>query len=302
MKFLLSLAITLLMTVSSFAGPEIRKVRNPVEVKEESVLAKSSIGANEIEGLVWNRWTSKNFVVLAINNEYAKYLNEHLELVKTWCITRWGIMDVDYSSPCKFICVDDPILFEKLFRIKNTKIEIRRDSKGRIKETVIFLLAISTPSHSIPAPVTEVSLAEISERYGTPFSWWTYRGVSILNGPLDEIRQRASDVKKSIDANVPIVFSKSLFDVTKAQYDKFTSEQKYLFDNSATMFCLMIRKEFGQDQFHFMIKDQNFGKIGFKTYDEFDKSFKTYMIDLSKGVVENTTPNFYLQIHEVEKN
>lgn len=306
MKFLLFLAIALFAN-TTFAVEKIYQVKNPVEVKEESYLARSGSLPNGIEGLVWNRWTSKNFVVLSLNNDYAKYLNQHLELVKSWTLSRWGLLDIDYSVQCKFICVDDPALFDSLFRIKKTKIEIRRNELGVIKETVIFLLASDVPSHTVPSPITEVSLVEFAQRYNTNFAWWSHRGIAILNGPLDQIRLHITETKKSLTSDSPMFFSKNLLLTTKAQYDKFTDEKKRLFDNSAVLFCLMIRKEFGQDKFHHMLKDKGSEEsikkwIKFENYDEFDKSFKRYMTDLSNDVISNKTPNHYLQITEPEKD
>ena len=305
MKFLLVFAI--LFANTALAGERIVKVLNPVEVKNESLLATSGNVPKEIEGLVWNRWTSKNFVVLAINNEYAKYLNEHLELVKTWTLTRWGLFDVDYSVQCKFICVDDPILFEKLFKLKKTKVEVRRDNQGRIKETVIFLLTNDAPSQTVPSPVTEMSLAEFGQRYNAKFNWCTYRGMSLLNGSLDQIRTHISNIKKPMETDQPIFFGKSLLEVTKEQYQKFTDEKKILFDSGSLLFCLMIRKEFGQDKFHHIMKDPNSEKalkiwLDFNSYNEFDPVFKRYITDLLRDISDNKTPNRYLQIYEPEKD
>jgi len=307
MKFLLSLAILFGMVANSFAGEKIFKVLRPNEIAEESASAGGI--PKEIEGLQWNRWTSKNFVVLALNDSYAKYLNEHLESVKTWTLARWGLFDVDYSVPCKFICVDDPAVFEKLFKLKKTKIEVRRDDKGKIKETVIFLLADNSPSHCVPGPLTEISLAEFGQKYDTEFGWWTYRGMTLLNGSLDQIRGRISYMKSPIEKNSQLFFGKSLLELKRDQYEKLSDAEKALFDSSAVLFCLMVRKEFGQDKFHHMMKDSIANpeaslsdRLGFRSYAEFDKTFKRYMIDLSGDVVSNKTPDRYLQIYEPERD
>ncbi len=293
MKFLLSLAIICFLHTFSFAGEEIVKVKDPIEVKD---LAKS-----EIEGLQWNRWTSKNFVVLALDDSYAVYLNKHLELAKTWTLARWGLLDVDYSVQCKVICVDDPVVFNKLFRLNATKVEIRRDSQGKITETVIFLLANQQPSYSIPSPLTEVSLAEFGQKYNTNFGWWTYRGMCGLNGSLNQIKTTIN-LKKQIESNDPLYFSKGLFAMTKDDYLKLSDAQKKLYDASAIAFCLLIRKEFGQEKFHNMMKlgnETNLAKItGFNSYDEFDRVFKRYVIDLSNDINSQKTPDTYLQIYE----
>jgi hypothetical protein len=243
--------------------------------------------------------------VLALNDTYAQYLNRHLELVKTWTLARWGLFDVDFSVPCKLICVDDPVLYEKLFKLKQTKVEVRRDESGRIKETVIFLLANDSPSHTVPMPLTEVALAEFGQKYDTNFGWWLYRGMGLLNGPLDHIRRQISDMQQPIAANSPLYFSKGLLELTREEYVRLPDDQKRLYDASAVMFCLMIRKEFGQDKFHHMMKDTTLNTesalkqgTGFDSYDSFDRTFKRYMIDLTSDVSANKTPDRYLQIYE----
>jgi hypothetical protein len=308
MRFLLGLVILFgIHANSTSAFGQIRKVLDPIEVREESMYARGV--PKDIEGLQWNRWTSKNFVVLALDDSYAKYLNQHLELVKTWTLARWGLIDIEYSVPCKFICVDDPALFEKLFKIKKTKVEVRRDEQGRIKETVIFLLADKQPSHSVPTPVTEISLAEFGQKYNTKFAWWTNRGMSLLNGSLDQIRQRVTNVKTPIENDRPFYFSKSLMELSKDQYEKLSEDQKSLFDSSAVIFCLMIRKEFGQDRFHVLMKDAAIrpeaGLVkatGFESYKDFDRTFKRYMMDLSNEILADKTPDKYLQIYEPERD
>jgi hypothetical protein len=307
MKFLLSFVVLFSMN-SVFSAEEIRKVKNPIEIKEESVYSAENV-PKEIAGLQWNRWTSKNFVVLALNDSYAKYLNEHLELVKTWTLGRWGLLDIEFSSQCKFIVVDDPVLFDKLFKLKKTKVEIRLDDQGKIKETVIFLLADDVPSHSVPSPVTDVCLAEFGQKYNVKFGAWVFRGMSLLNGPLDQISNRIINIKNPIESNEPLYFSKGLLELTKKDYAKLSEDQKVLFDSSAVIFCLLIRKEFGQEIFHSMMKDSSINPeeslrkwLKFKSYDQFDKTFKRYMIDLSNDIVAKKTPDRYLQIYEPNKD
>ena len=115
MKFLQMLAVFFFLALPCSAQEPIRKVSFPLEVKIEM---RSSTVPKEIEGKQWNRWTSKNFTVLALDDTQAKYLHGHLEEIKSWSLARWGLYDIDFSVECKLICVSDPVLFEKLFKIK----------------------------------------------------------------------------------------------------------------------------------------------------------------------------------------
>src|SRR5690606_24426603 len=60
-----------------------------------------------IKGLVWNRWTSKNFVVHSILNDQGKYLKNNLEAVKGWTLNRWGFSNIDFQTEVKLWCVGD---------------------------------------------------------------------------------------------------------------------------------------------------------------------------------------------------
>ena len=260
----------------------------------------------EIEGKVWNRWTSENFTVLSLNDTQAQYLHKHLELVKTWIYGRWGFSDLSMVGECKIICVDDPVLFNKMFRLTNTKVEIRLGEEGKIKECIIFVLINDAPSHTIPMPLTEVCMSQFAERYNVKVGWWTFRGMSLLNGTLDQIKSSLSDLAPVVQSNQPTYFSKGLFDMTKDQYLAMDAERRRLYDHSAMVFCLLLRKEFGQDKFHNFLKEssdlgpsESLKKVlGFESQEEFDRTFKRYMLDITRDIKAGRTPNSYLQIRE----
>lgn len=291
-----------------FSQEYIVKIRNPREVTSE--LNKSTNISKEIEGLSWNRWTSKNFTVCSINDKQAQYLHKHLELVKTWAFARWGLSDVDFSHECKLICVDDPILYKKMFNLTNTKIEVRRNTNGSINEIVIFMLLNAKPSEIIPEPITEVCLIEFAQKYETKFSMLYLRGMRVLNCTIPQIKDRILEVQSLLKANQPLFFSKSLFDMDLTTYQNLPSEKQKLFDNCSSIFCLMVRKEFGQDIYLKLMKSSCEGNsekainefLGFKSYSELDKTFKRYMLDLTKDIEGSKTPDKYLQITEIPKD
>jgi hypothetical protein len=309
MKFKLGLAFLLLFSASAVFAQDIepiQKVTLPLEVRQELV---SSYVPPEIEGKVWNRWTSENFTVLSLNDIQAQYLHKHLELVKVWVFNRWGLYDVDFSVECKMICVDDPDLFYKMFKLKNSYVDIRRNDDGSLRETIIFLLVNDAPSHTVPVPLTEVCLTEFSTKYEkNNFPWWVYRGMSVLNGSLDQIRLSLNEFAPYVEQSKPVYFSEGLFKMTKDSYKKLDDEQKRLFDQSAMLFCLMIRKEFGQNKFHHVVNvaADDSGEaalmqiLGFRDKDDFDRTFRRYMIDLVNDIEADRTPDSYLQIRAKE--
>lgn len=303
MKFLQSLLVFITLACSAFADdPEpIAKVLFPLEVKNEIDL--SSI-PKDIEGLEWNRWTSENFTVLSLNNIQAQYLYRHLEQIKTWILARWGFYDITFDADCKLICVDDPQLFEKLFKISNSRVEIRRNPDGSIKETVIFLLINDSPSHTVPVPLTQAVMAEFQQKYDANFGWWAHQGMSILNGSLTQIRAELKELKPRLDNNQPLYFSEGILTMKRDQYLSLSEENRRIFDQCSFSFCLMIRKEFGQDTYHQFLK--KFSEtdeltaikevLKFNSYDSFDRTFKRFMIDLTKDILSGKTPDSYLQI------
>jgi hypothetical protein len=302
MKFWVSL-LTLLLVNICFAE-DIRKVALPIEVKDEMQVPSND---PSIEGKQWNRWTSENFTVCALNDKQAQYLHQHLELVKNWVYNRWGLGDIPFSGECRIICVDDCALFEKLFGIKQSLTQIRRDANGKIKLSVMFLLTDNKPSQVVPIPLTEVCLAEFNQRYSEQWGWWNYRGMALLNGSIEQIRSQITDLDKMLKSNQPIYFGKPLFTMTKDQYRQLSPEKQDLYDKSALVVCLMVRKEFGQDKLQWLLKetaDRNdpesvLGKLfNFTNYADFDATFKCYMENLCNDVVANRTPVSYLQIKE----
>lgn len=312
MRFLLSSLILIALSVSCFGEETIRKVTLPSEV-----LLELSEVPDAIKGKVWNRWTSENFTVLSLNDTQAQYLHRHLELVKVWVFSRWGLYDVPFTAECRLICVDDPELFKKMFKIDETRVEIRREknptgphtnSVHKIDKSVIFILINDNPSHTIPVPLTEVCLAEFALRYEqSEFSWWAVRGMSLLNGSLDQIRLSLKEFAPVVEQSQRVYFSDGLFEMNKQTYMALDDDKKRIYDNCAMVFCLMLRQEFGQKSFHLFLKGSVDGSdnevvdiLGFDGNDDFDRTFRRYMIDLIRDIKTNKTPDSYLQIQQAD--
>jgi hypothetical protein len=228
--------------------------------------------------------------------------------VKAWVFARWGLFDIDFSTECKLICVDRPDLFKKLFNLDNTRVEIRRDTTtGKIKETVIFILLNDVPFKCVPVPLTEVCMAEFSQKHNTKFALWAEKGMGQLNGSLDQIKARVMEVKPLLEKNDPLFFSKGLMEMDREAYNKLAPDKQRLYDNCAMMFCLMVRKEFGQDCYLRLMKGASEGSpepamktvLRFDDFNHFDKTFKRYMTDLCRDIASGKTPDQYLQIREV---
>jgi hypothetical protein len=301
LKNFLFVMLAFLFTANSLADEKITRVSRPNEVSVE--VSKYRGVPKELESLVWNRWTSKNFVVCSLNDSQAQYLHKHLELVKSWMFLRWGMKDIDFSTTCKLICVEDKELFKKLFNIENTKVEIRRDENKKITETVIFLLIDGTPSQTVPVPLTQICLAEFSQKFRVDFKTWIYKGFSHLNDSLIKIRENLNKLEDYKNNNLLTV--KDLVDFDNEKYKQLKDEDKKIFDCYSMYLCLMVRKEFGEDLFLNFIQEcskENFeyaikNVLKFDSVEHFDKSFQRYLKDLSNDVKLGKTPNYYLQIN-----
>lgn len=280
----------------------IEKVVLPKEVTSE---LKCVAIPDKLKDKVWNRWTSKNFVVLSLNDKQAQYLHKYLEYVKSWSLIRWGFYDIDFAAECKIICVDDPELFREGFGIENTYVDLKYKD-GKLDKTIIYVLIDGDPAHTIPIPLTDVCVAEFSQKHSENFPFWFYRGSALLNGAIDQIKRGLMDFAPVIQDNHPMYFSEGLFSMTKEEYVKLDATKQRLYDQSAMLFCLLLRKEFGQDKLHWFIKKsiESGGEtalrevLKFKSVDDFDRTFKTYLIDLVTDVKNNETPDDYLQIKE----
>lgn len=278
----------------------------------------------DVKDKVWNRWTSKNFVVCSIDDAQAKYLHENLEDVRGWVFKRWGLPDLNFSRECRLICVNDLALFKTLFGIDHSKVEVRREENGSVKMTTIFLLCEERPSQTIPAPLTEVCLIEMEQQYHLKFGWWFHRGSAALNGSLSDIRRRLADLRPSVVSGEPkrlglethtttatwaTPTAKSLFEMTEKEWNELDEGAKKSFDSNAMAASLFLRKEFGRNRFTELLRTTARGerameatiqKVCGMDYAKFDSIFKKYLQDLTgaiTGQTGNPPPDSYLQIN-----
>lgn len=297
MKFIL--ALVLLFTTNLLIAQESK-----VGSKVVQEIFNTSL-PEELKDKQWNRWTNKNFVICSISDAQAKYLSENLDQIKEWIYTRWGLPNIDFTSECRIMAVDDKALFKKMFGIENSKIEVKTD--GNKKLIAVFMLLDDKPAKSIPGPLTEVALTHFEQMYNIKFGWWLHRGMAVLNSSIADIRQTLANLNPLVKQNTPMFFSQSLLTTTEEQYNKMAPDKQALFDMNAVALTLLLRKEFGQDKFLMFMRDSSKNPeqalqtiYNFTGFNQFDVTFKRYMLDLSNDVIGATqgriTPDSYLQI------
>lgn len=273
----------------------------------------SSFAQSPDSDLKWNRWTTNNFVILSIDKDQGDYLFDNIENIKEAAVSKWGIKNSAFENRCKIMVVKDKGLFERMFRIDETRVEIRKNSDGSTQAIIWCLIDAvfdsTQPGSSIDIPISvAVSEAHFYSKkdYGC---FWASKGMSLLAQSLIDIKVGAKRVNGFIVEDKPMYFGKSIFNMNRSQYKKLSAEHKQLFDDESVLLCLMLRKEFGQVKFLSFIEEAGQGDVekslkevfGFNDFSDFDVSFKTYMNDISRDVLDDKTPDSYLGIKAVSQ-
>ncbi|RDJ35234.1 MAG: hypothetical protein DWQ19_10495 [Crenarchaeota archaeon] len=252
-----------------------------------------------IPKIEWNRWTTKNFSIHSIDYDQGEFLFHNIEKMKSWCLTRWGLPDIQFSSECRIFCAPTKELMKKLFNLDNSYGEVKIQD-GKIVISYLWLVLDSKPAEVIPPALTVICLKEFNQQYRLNIGWWTYRGVPILNETLPQIRNNL------VRVNTENFSASSFFSMTESKFRTLNAEQRRGFDAEAAMMCLFIRKEFGQTKFQYFLKYDNFEDnvkkhLGFQNIAEFEKTFARYAANLSRDIKENKCPDAYLQIEAIKK-
>lgn len=256
-----------------------------------------------ISSLKWNRYTTKNFTILSIDDKQGKWLEENLESIKKWCLSRWGFENIDFNKECRIFVVPNKEMLKTLFNIVEPKVEIRKKN-DELDLSVVWLSLDSNPANVIPTFITHVCLQNLQEKYKVKFDLWFERGISELNNTIPEAKDDLKGIAKNIIENNPMFTSERLFNLKAEDFYKLSESKQQMFDNQSLALVLMLRKEFGETKLHNFVKtvpEQGYqtmlNKIyGFKNYDHFDKSYFTYLKDISNEIIKNKVPDSYIQI------
>ena len=256
-----------------------------------------------ISSLKWNRYTTKNFTILSIDDKQGKWLEENLESIKKWCLSRWGFENIDFNKECRIFVVPNKEMLKTLFNIVEPKVEIRKKN-DELDLSVVWLSLDSNPANVIPTFITHVCLQNLQEKYKVKFDLWFERGISELNNTIFEAKDDLKGIAKNIIENNPMFTSEKLFNLKAEDFYKLSESKQQMFDNQSLALVLMLRKEFGETKLHNFVKtvpehgyQTMLNKIyGFKNYDHFDKSYFTYLKDISNEIIKNKVPDSYIQI------
>lgn len=282
--------------------PSIVEAQSFNQVGSAEVLQPFGAPADpDIQGLVWNKWTTENFTILSLDKAQGKSLFDNIENIKTWTVHRWGLRDVKFSAECRVFCVSTKDLLKKLFNLDSSHGEVRKNN-GSIEISALWLVLDENPAKTIPPALTYVVLSEIEQQGNTEFGMWAKRGISFLNSTRSQIRTNFQELQTQLDGNQELFFSNGLFGITEDQFFSLSSDKKELFDIEAGILCLLLRKEFGQDNlllfFQTKQSEEDLSRqYGFSDYQQFDATFKRYMTYLIQDAVSGRLPDTYIDIN-----
>jgi hypothetical protein len=257
---------------------------------------------SEIKNLEWNRYTTKNFVILSINNSHGKWAGENIENVKSWCLTRWGFDDVDFSRECRIFFVPNKELMQKLFNLDRSKIEFRKDLN------VIWVLLDDKPERIVAPLISQVCFREFEQKNSVKISLWFKRGSSYLNGTISDVRENILSLSDMLKSGETVFSSQKLFNMSEENLSKEGYQNRQVFDRQSLALCLMLRKEFGEAKLQGFLRMSNKNDsnnvlkfiYGFDDFDVFEKQYIRFMKDLTSDILNNKTPNSYLEINSAK--
>lgn len=255
----------------------------------------------EITNLEWNRYTKDKFTILSVNDSQGKSVLQNVDKIRSWCLVRWGFPDVALSKELRIFCVPDKALMKKLFSLEQSRVEVRKDV------IIIWLISNSDPLTTLPECMTQAVLSEFESNFKVKLGFWFKRGSSILNGVVPKVKQNLIDLNENFISDKAFFLSEKVFSITEEDYVRENIENRVLFDRQAVALCLMLRKEFGEAKLQGFLRvsnKNNFQQVmkiiyGFDNFSKFDEQYIKYMRELSSDVVNNKTPDSYLEIKPI---
>jgi hypothetical protein len=251
-----------------------------------------------IDGLTWHKWANNEYVVLSLNKSQGEFVISNVGKVKKWALHRWGFPDVALSCECRLLCVYDQNLMNKLFSLDHSKIEW----KEKEQLFVGWLLLNDSPAITLPEPITELSLLELSRQIGHPLDYWAMRGIIKLNNVSSVVKADLLALNDCIINVKKVYFVPTLFEMNFQKWNALNDSDKRLYDLECMVLCLMLRKEYGQTKFKQCIFSQSDIKdrlktiYSFQSIEEFNSAYIIYMRKLCDDIARGQTPDSYLEI------
>lgn len=226
-----------------------------------------------LEGLVWNKWDTENFVVISLDRSKGGAMRYEVESVRGEVLARWGIVS-ERVAPCKVVLVPDASMLKKLFGLSEPKCEVKR-SNSDSSESAIWV--DEERISLLPSLVAECELLNGN------FKPFVKRGIPVLE-------RSASQIRNELLASSDLPLNEVLGD------SKPSSDSAALARSSA-LACLLVRKEFGSRAFGLVAKGdapEVHRVLGFPTPEEFAGTYSRYQKNLLGDMKDGRTPDEYL--------
>jgi hypothetical protein len=288
MRFITAtLAIVLCLPLAAQPQPQttndtIAKTQDQVRELEELLRGGVQLPPQQLQ---WNRYETKNFEILSLDDAQGRYLYDNIEFIKTWILWRWGMKDVDLpdGGKCKVVAVPNKELYSQLFNRSSPT--WRTESKNGKTYGTIWLITDEVKwNTAIPTQLTEVVLANFEDNYKVKFPVWCRRGMTVLNS-------RFSDIRSTFTSTCD---TKNLLEMTQERYTQLNEAQRKVYDSQATVFCLWVKQEFGGKLFLDAVSggmtspQMTLQLIGQVSYSDVDLRLKEYQPKLANA------PDYYL--------
>jgi len=243
------------------------------------------------KNLQWNRYTTKNFTVISIDNKDGQWLFNNLDALKQKCINKWGITNIDFSAECRIMIVNDKDLFKKFFNLSEPRIEIRKkDNKTDI--IGVWLCLVDKDYEDLEKVISEICFKDMLDK--------KERSKKFLEEGISLLSQPANKIKNLIDEG--LTFDFSFLNKNEEDYKKMSENEKRNFSANSLTLCLMLRKEFGERKFLKLmfskgdILSQIIEIYGYKNKEDFEKTFKRYCLDLKDSIKKSDSVDRYFKI------
>ena len=262
------------------------------ENAEKAILVEPE-AVSKKENFTWNKWETKNFIVLSIEKDHGLYLKREIESVKEAHADRWGLKNYDLNAKCKLICVPDADMLKRFFGVDSPRAETRKDSSGKVSASAIWIDLKSF--QDLPSLVALICASDGS--FGDN-KLSVQRGTSLLSLPSEKVKSELAQAGVVDFSQISSLSSEKWFDLP--------SKERASFDRKSAMVCLMLRKEFGEERFlKFLLGPQDQESIQnvyrFKNASEFNGTLNRYSENISKDIGEGTTPDSYVTVKGAKK-
>ena len=237
---------------------------------------------DDLKNLVWNKWDTDNFIILSIDENQGLYLKDNIEKIKTRLITRWGYPDINFQGQTKIICVSNKNLLKRIFKLENPRCEVKKDDKGQIESCSLWFSLEDISKDMATDELMTVCMDQVETQYNKKFPLFCKRGMSFLSKNLDQIKNdMLRDPIKEI----------SVKEILNAK--DYNNE----FDTRSAVLCLLLRKEFGQNNYvnYMLTKDLKFFSL--QENEKFDEIVNRYYRNFIEDLKNNQVPDHYLKIN-----